>query len=72
MTYQYKNILFEYQEFEEYISIIDVQVARPSMNRVFEIPEKLIINQLLHCLIMECIVFLYILKTVKILLYQVL
>ena len=41
MIYQYKNILFEYHEFEEYISIINVQITRPSTNRVFKIPAEI-------------------------------
>lgn len=41
MTYQYKNILFEYQEFEDCVEIINMQITRPSTNRVCKIPSKI-------------------------------
>lgn len=41
MIYQYKNILFEYHEFEEYVSIINIQITQPSTNRIIKIPAKI-------------------------------
>jgi hypothetical protein len=39
--YQYKNILFEYQEFEDCIWIINAKMTRPSTNPVFKIPAEI-------------------------------
>lgn len=40
-SYQYKNILFEYQEFEDCVGIINAEITRPSTNQVFKIPSKI-------------------------------
>lgn len=39
--YQYKNILFEYKEFEDCIGIIDVRITQSTTNKVFKIPAKI-------------------------------
>ena len=39
--YQYKNILFEYQEFEDCVGIINVEITRPTTNKVFKIPAEI-------------------------------
>lgn len=39
--YQYKNILFEYREFENCIKIIDAEITQPSINKVFKIPAEI-------------------------------
>ena len=41
MKYQYKNILFEYHEFEDCVGIINAEIARPSTNKVFKIPAEI-------------------------------
>ena len=40
-SYQYKNILFEYHEFKDCVSIINAELTRPSTNKVFKIPAEI-------------------------------
>ena len=39
--YQYKNILFEYQEFEDCVGIIETKTTQPTTNKVFKIPAEI-------------------------------
>jgi hypothetical protein len=39
--YQYKNILFEYQEFEDCVGIINTEITQPTTNKVFKIPAEI-------------------------------
>ena len=41
MMYQYKNIFFEYQEFEDCVGIINIEVTQPTTNKVFKIPAEI-------------------------------
>jgi hypothetical protein len=39
--YQYKNILFEYQEFEDCVGIINTEITQSTTNKVFKIPAEI-------------------------------
>lgn len=41
MIYQYKNILFEYHEFEDCVGIINVEITQPTTNTIFKIPAEI-------------------------------